>query len=80
MKTLEYLIKANSSDFVTAVTKAETIYGQALKGMADKGVEIRTCGTCLNFYGLTDKLSVGTVTNMYEIVETLAKAGKVIKP
>jgi hypothetical protein len=40
MKTLEYLIKANSSDFVTAVTKAETIYGQALKGMADKAKQI----------------------------------------
>ncbi len=51
-----------------------------LKNLADKGVEIRTCGTCLNFYGLTDKLAVGSVTNMYEIVETLAKAGKVVKP
>ena len=51
-----------------------------LKGIADKGVDIRTCGTCLNFYGLTEKLAVGGVTNMYEIVETLAKAGKVVKP
>lgn len=51
-----------------------------LRGMAAKGVEIRTCGTCLNFYGLTDRLAVGSVTNMYEIVETLAGAGKVIKP
>lgn len=51
-----------------------------LKAMAEKGVEIRTCGTCLNFYGLTEQLEVGTVTNMYDIVETLAKAGKVIKP
>lgn len=51
-----------------------------LKAMANKGVDIRTCGTCLNFYGLTDQLAVGSVTNMYEIVETLAKAGKVVKP
>lgn len=51
-----------------------------LKAMADKGVDIRTCGTCLNFYGLTEQLAVGSVTNMYEIVETLAKAGKVVKP
>ena len=50
------------------------------QGIADKGVDIRTCGTCLNFYGLTEKLTVGGVTNMYEIVETLAKAGKVVKP
>ncbi len=51
-----------------------------LKSMEAQGVNILTCGTCLNFYGLTDKLAVGSVTNMYVIVETLAKAGKVIKP
>lgn len=51
-----------------------------LKNMADKGVEILTCGTCLNFYGLTEKLAVGGATNMYTIVETLTNASKVIKP
>ena len=51
-----------------------------LRSMEAQGVQILTCGTCLNFYGLTDKLAVGSVTNMYVIVETLAKAGKVIKP
>ena len=51
-----------------------------LKSMEAQGVEILTCGTCLNFYGLTDKLAVGGVSNMYSIVETLALAGKVIKP
>lgn len=51
-----------------------------LKNMEAQGVKIMTCGTCLNFYGLTDKLAVGEVTNMYSIVETLAGASKVIKP
>lgn len=51
-----------------------------LQNMAEQGVEILTCGTCLNFYGLTDKLAVGGVTNMYDIVEKLAHAGKVVKP
>lgn len=51
-----------------------------LKTMAAQGVEIMTCGTCLDYYGLKDKLAVGAVTNMYSIVETLTKAGKVIKP
>ncbi|MBQ0038493.1 MAG: sulfurtransferase-like selenium metabolism protein YedF [Clostridiales bacterium] len=51
-----------------------------LKNMAAQGVEILTCGTCLNYYGLTEKLAVGSVTNMYTIVEKLAQAGKVIKP
>lgn len=50
-----------------------------LKNMETQGVEILTCGTCLNFYGLTDKLAVGGVTNMYTIVEKLAGA-RVIKP
>ena len=51
-----------------------------LKNMEAQGVEILTCGTCLNYYGLTDKLAVGGVSNMYTIVEKLAGAGKVIKP
>ena len=51
-----------------------------LKGLEEKGVEILTCGTCLNFYGLQDKLAVGSVTNMYTIVEKMAGADKIIKP
>lgn len=51
-----------------------------LKSMEAQGVQIMTCGTCLNYYGLTEKLAVGSVTNMYSIVETLAKADKIIKP
>ena len=51
-----------------------------LKKMEAQGVEILTCGTCLNYYGLTEKLAVGGVTNMYSIVEKLAGAGKVVKP
>ncbi len=51
-----------------------------LKGLEARGVEILTCGTCLNFYGLAEKLAVGSATNMYAIVEKLAGAGKVIKP
>ena len=51
-----------------------------LKGLEAQGVEILTCGTCLNHYGLTEELGVGGVTNMYSIVEKLAGAGKVVKP
>lgn len=51
-----------------------------LKSLEAQGVEILTCGTCLNHYGLTEELAVGGVTNMYAIVEKLAGAGKVIKP
>lgn len=51
-----------------------------IKSLEAQGVTVKTCGTCLNYYGLTDKLQVGEVTNMYDIVETMAKASKVVKP
>ncbi|GAA6493384.1 MAG TPA: sulfurtransferase-like selenium metabolism protein YedF [Candidatus Bariatricus faecipullorum] len=51
-----------------------------LKSLEAQGVEIMTCGTCLDYYGLKEKLAVGSVTNMYSIVETIAGAGKVIRP
>lgn len=51
-----------------------------LKSLEAQGVEIMTCGTCLDYYGLKEKLAVGTVTNMYSIVEKMAGAGKIVKP
>lgn len=51
-----------------------------LKSLEAQGVEILTCGTCLNFYGLSEKLAVGGVTNMYDIVEKLTTADVVVKP
>ena len=51
-----------------------------LKSLEALGVEIITCGTCLNFLGLSEKLKVGTVTNMYSIVEKLTQADRVVRP
>ena len=51
-----------------------------LKTLESLGVEILTCGTCLNHYGLTDKLAVGGVTNMYVIAEKQMQADLVIRP
>lgn len=51
-----------------------------LKSMAERGVEILTCGTCLNFYGLTEMLAVGGVTNMYDIVEKQMAADLIVRP
>lgn len=51
-----------------------------LQYLEKQGVEILTCGTCLNYYGLTDKLQVGSVTNMYTIVEKMADADKLLQP
>lgn len=49
-----------------------------LKALAAKGVDILVCGTCLNFYGVSEGLRVGTVSNMYDIVSQMQAAAKVI--
>ncbi|MDU4851563.1 MAG: sulfurtransferase-like selenium metabolism protein YedF [Enterococcus faecalis] len=49
-----------------------------LQQLAEKGTTIQTCGACLDFYHLTDTLAIGSITNMYEIVETMNQAAKVI--
>lgn len=46
----------------------------------EQGVAIYSCGACLNYYELTEKLAVGEVTNMYRIVEMMQSAVKVVKP
>ena len=51
-----------------------------LQKLVAEGVSVISCGTCLNFYGLKDKLAVGEVSNMYEIVERQEKADLIIKP
>lgn len=51
-----------------------------LKNLEAQGVEILTCGTCLDYYGLKEKLQVGSVTNMYAIVEAMNRADKIIRP
>lgn len=51
-----------------------------LRTLEEAGVEILTCGTCLNHYGLAEKLAVGATTNMYVIAEKQAEAGKIIRP
>lgn len=51
---------------------------ESLSALESKGVEILSCGTCLDYFNLKDKLVKGGVTNMYTIVERLNEAKKVI--
>lgn len=51
---------------------------QDLQDLSKRGVDILACGTCLGHYALRDKLSVGEVSNMYTIAETILGAKKVI--
>lgn len=52
----------------------------ALKALKDDGAEILACGTCLDFYERKDELAVGRVSNMFEIVETLSQATRIVSP
>ena len=51
-----------------------------LQKMASQGVKIYACGACLNYYGLTDKVAVGEITNMYRIVEMMRTADRIVRP
>jgi selenium metabolism protein YedF len=52
----------------------------ALKEFEARGVEIFSCGTCLDYFGLKDKLRVGNVTNMFDIISSLQTFDKVVQP
>lgn len=49
-----------------------------LKKLEDAGVKIVSCGTCLDFFEIKDKLAVGQVTNMYDIVETITNSDNAV--
>ncbi|MGX7029899.1 sulfurtransferase-like selenium metabolism protein YedF [Vagococcus zengguangii] len=64
---------------VKLVTEVEQTIND-FKELEDNGVEVLTCGACLEFYELTEQLSVGNITNMYHIVHTIRTHTRVIKP
>ncbi len=69
--------------FINSGVRLTTVDEEApevLELLAERGVEILTCGTCLAHFGLEKHLRVGKVTNMYEVVETLSTAGRVVSP
>jgi len=49
-----------------------------LKSLEEKGVRLVLCNTCLNFYGLAEKVQVGVVGGMGDIIEAQVKASKVV--
>ncbi len=53
---------------------------ETLKALLEKGVEIVSCGTCIDFYELKDKMRVGTISNMYDILQSLFEADRLIRP
>jgi len=53
---------------------------EALGKLHDQGVDLASCGLCLEFYEKKSALKVGRVTNMYEMAEVQCQAGRVIRP
>lgn len=49
-----------------------------IRALEEAGTEILTCGTCLDYYGLKDKLAVGRITNMYRIAQALTEADRLV--
>ncbi|MEA4924665.1 MAG: sulfurtransferase-like selenium metabolism protein YedF [Syntrophomonadaceae bacterium] len=49
-----------------------------LEYLQENGVQILSCGTCLDFFDKKEKLKVGQVTNMYTAVEIVCQAGKAL--
>ncbi|HHY39115.1 MAG TPA: sulfurtransferase-like selenium metabolism protein YedF [Clostridia bacterium] len=60
------------------ITTKGTRHEEALKTLSSKGVNVISCGTCLDYYHLKDLLIFGVVGNMYGIVEEILSAQKVI--
>jgi len=50
-----------------------------LRALEQRGMRIAACGTCLEYYGLKDRLVVGEVTNMYSVSETLLGAARIVR-
>lgn len=49
----------------------ESLTLDSVRKLKERGVNIQSCGLCLDFYGIKDKLAVGEITNMYSIVEIM---------
>lgn len=61
-------LTVEGSDFLDGLTKLQKA-----------GVELLVCGTCLDYFGLKEKVKVGRISNFFEITQTLLQADKVIR-
>ena len=73
----ETILCYNTGAYLTC-EGADTL--EDLKLLESEGVTVLTCGTCLDFYGLKEKLAVGGVTNMYDIVQRMESAAAIVRP
>jgi len=71
------IIFVNSGVFLT--TEGSDLIDD-LQVLSDEGIEIMSCGTCLDYYRKLDAVRVGIVSNMYEIATALMQADRVVRP
>lgn len=74
---ISHIILVNSAVKLAVEGSAVLDYFQELEKM---DIEVLACGTCLNFYKIKDKLQLGAVSNMFTILDILAKSDKVLSP
>ncbi|MBI4648642.1 MAG: sulfurtransferase-like selenium metabolism protein YedF [Bacteroidia bacterium] len=53
---------------------------EQLKELEAAGIKLLICGTCANYFNITEKIGAGTISNMYEIMQTLTDVQKIIYP
>lgn len=63
---------------VKLVAPGEEQVIESVKKLIEQGTEVLVCGTCLDYFGLKEQLSVGEVSNMYDILGRMREAAKVI--
>ncbi len=73
----EKIILYNQGVFL-ALEDSEVL--EDLKHLESLGIQILVCGTCLDFFRVKERLQVGQVSNMYDIMEAMLTAGLVVKP
>jgi selenium metabolism protein YedF len=61
-----------------AVQDADTV--EILQKLSDLGIDLAACGLCLDFFKLREKVAVGRITNMLDIVQGMSNAGSVLRP
>ena len=74
-KKPQYIVFYNSA--VKLLAKG-SLHLDALHGLSDLGVDLIACGTCVDFYGLTDCIEIGRISGMEEIVNLMELCPKVI--
>ena len=74
---ISHIILVNSG--VKLACRDSTVIDQ-LRNLANTGISVLSCGTCINFFELKDKLVVGDISNMFEIIETLKNGGRTLNP